>query len=489
MKIKFSKETYPLYIITLLGLALLTYTSVRAGMLSFTHDESNTFLRHFPESFMQIVSYHQPKANNHIINTLLIKYTLKIFPDTDFFIRLPNLIAHGIYILFSILILKRFRNSILIIGGFVLINFNPYLLDFFSLARGYGLALGFMLISIHLLLKNIESKQKKYIYWSYLFASLAVLSHFVYLHFYVTVIAIFNLVHFNEFAAKGLTIKQKFNRFLKTNIPTTIISTLLIFILFEPIRKLSKFNELYGHGNNSFFRDTIISFVNGSNYGKNYSQQFVETASIILLVLIIIIFITGIFDLKNKNYQFKKSLLSISFALLLLPALSSILQHHILGDEYLSYRLTLLFVPILGLSIVSFFDFFINSKYKIPASILLMLISGSMFFHTINAANFKYFSEWKYDANTKNMILELEKVVPEKTKNQTVKLGINWLFEPTINFYRQTRNLDWLEKVTREGIDDNYDYLYVLKDQLPDIENAAIIKEYEISQSVLLKKE
>ncbi len=491
MKLKLSKETYPFYLIALFGLALLTYTSVRAGILSFTHDESNTFLRHVPESFMQIVSYHQPKANNHILNTLFIKLFLKVFPDTDFFIRLPNLIAHGIYIFFSILILKRFRNPVIIIGGFILINFNPYMLDFFSLARGYGLALSLVMATMLMFLIFIESNKIKYIYWYYIFAAFAVLSHFVLLHFYVSAIVVYNLLFIKEFRSEKYTARYKLKKFFHKNIPALIVSSALTIILFEPIRKLSKFNELYGHGNNSFFKDTIISFVNGTTYSQNYGTHFVKFAAISLFVFITLLLFVSFFDLKIKKFDFRKSKLSIFTFLLIMPAISSVLQHYILGDQYLSYRLTLFFVPLLGLAIITFVFFLINNRLRILGLGFLIIFSGILFIHQLNAINFTHFSEWKYDANTKNMILELEKEFTAEAEKNTIKLGIKWLFEPTINFYRETRNLDWLERVNREGIDGDYDYYYILKEQLPVLNNernVAIIKEYDISNTLFLER-
>ena len=58
---------------------------------------------------------------------------------------MPNLIGYGMYMWFSILILRRLGHRGLAFGGFMLLNLNPYLLDYFSLTRGYGLSLGFLM--------------------------------------------------------------------------------------------------------------------------------------------------------------------------------------------------------------------------------------------------------------------------------------------------------------------------------------------------------
>ena len=116
------------------------------------------------------------------------------------------------------------------------------------------------------------------------------------------------------------------------------------------------------------------------------------------------------------------------------------------------------------------------------------MIAGFIFLHTLNAANLDYFTEWKYDANTDKMLNDLEN---EKSNafdsSNKLKLGINWLFEPTINFYRETKNLDWLDSVTRDGIAAKYDYYYILHDDSISMENRTILKDYPISNSLLVK--
>ncbi len=58
--------------------------------------------------------------------------------------------------------------------------------------------------------------------------------------------------------------------------------------------------------------------------------------------------------------------------------------------------------------------------------------------HFKNCYNISYVCNWKYDSETKNMISDLSKKVTE-TKSNNVRLGITWLYEPTINYYRITK--------------------------------------------------
>ena len=65
----------------------------------------------------------------------------------------------------------------------------------------------------------------------------------------------------------------------------------------------------------------------------------------------------------------------------------------------------------------------------------------------------------------------------------SVQLGINWLFEPTINFYKTTKNYEWLKPVNRNGLSEEDDFRYVMKNDMEA--NAKIIFSTEKGMGVL----
>src|SRR3712207_3878334 len=109
------------YIALLLALLLLFYTGYRAATLSFTIDESQSYHQFVPLSFMEIVSYNTEfSANNHILNTLCMKLSSWLFGPSELALRLHNVIAHGIYLLCSFLILQRYTKGVALVCGFIL---------------------------------------------------------------------------------------------------------------------------------------------------------------------------------------------------------------------------------------------------------------------------------------------------------------------------------------------------------------------------------
>lgn len=86
------------------------------------------------------------------------------------------------------------------------------------------------------------------------------------------------------------------------------------------------------------------------------------------------------------------------------------------------------------------------------------------------------------------MITDLKKE-KERSGKEKIRLGITWLYEPTVTFYRVTKKINWLEKVNREGIEGTFDYYFITKEDEIKVRsrNIILIKEYPVSKSWLMK--
>lgn len=75
------------------------------------------------------------------------------------------------------------------------------------------------------------------------------------------------------------------------------------------------------------------------------------------------------------------------------------------------------------------------------------------------------------------------------TDQRKIKMGINWLFEPTINFYRQTLKIDWLLPVDRNGPteSDDYDYIFKADSGMLKNKNREILFSSEKTNTVLFR--
>lgn len=128
--------------------SLTVYLVLRAIDVSITHDEAFTFLHYVvrPIRYTLDVVY----TNNHLLNSLLTRISVKLFGTSELALRLPNLIFAVLYFFFTAKLFKVLTNSKwLPFAGLVGLAFNPFLLDFFALSRGYGISLALLVMSLY----------------------------------------------------------------------------------------------------------------------------------------------------------------------------------------------------------------------------------------------------------------------------------------------------------------------------------------------------
>lgn len=172
-----NKKTIQL-VYLIIGILAFMYVLCRALKIGVTYDEVWTIKGFVSQNFISILNYSPCDANNHIVNTLLIKLFFLFGNHSLFIARLPNVIAFIMYIIFSYKIADEYLSSFIGICLFSLLILNPFVLDFFSIARGYGLSLGFLMVSIYNFITYFSVKNPNNIIISLVFGAVAVLCNF-----------------------------------------------------------------------------------------------------------------------------------------------------------------------------------------------------------------------------------------------------------------------------------------------------------------------
>ena len=85
---------------------------------------------------------------------------------------------------------------------------------------------------------------------------------------------------------------------------------------------------------------------------------------------------------------------------------------------------------------------------------LLCVVQFTLQFQT------SHYGQWRYDAGTRELVGRIRRL-HRVHADKPVRLGISWVLEPSINFYRKMYRLGWMAPVTRDGPKGRYDY-YVL---------------------------
>ena len=243
-------------------LIIATFLTIKAYITPFTYDEAYSYLSYVRTNDLLTVNI----ANNHLLNTILMGI-FSIFGNSEFILRLPNLLSGFIYIYIGYRISTKLNNSLLIL---IFILLNPTVFDFLSLARGYGISATLNLLGIYIFL--FSNARQKYLFSLTFFwlSSLAI---------YTNLITLFSFIFLNLIIEKKAFLNLK-----KTliNIIYISLSVPIAFKLFE-ITQTSK--PLFGRNINI---DTVERIYTFFGFLKTY---FVTSQSLNIIFLFIFLFV------------------------------------------------------------------------------------------------------------------------------------------------------------------------------------------------------
>lgn len=483
------KNKITVWVLFILGTLLFTYTAIRAYLLSITWDEAFNYLEFTRNGILFSYNAGGMSANNHLLNTWLTYLTTSLFGVSEFSLRIPNLIAHILFLFFTAKISFEFSSRLFVVSAFLVLNLNPYLLDFFSLSRGYGLSYGLLAGSIwylYLFLKN--NLAVKYSILSLLFSMVATLAHLTLIQFVFSLTIVIFIIDYFFSVPKNSIAKKIFSVVKKNYLSTTCLIIFCMIIL--PLGTgLHKAGALFYGGNKGFWTDTVLTVIDRLLYEKSYPillKSFLSFSCIILMLLTLVIVIRKIRNKKTRAYQLMLPALLI---LLCLCSFVSILQHYLFNTLYLTERTALYLLILFSFLFVFLAKDFIESNRKI--FFIMPFVAGIVLLHFINCFNLYYVLEWKWDADIKTMIKDIEasrKINSEPKFNLT--MGVPLEFEQPVNFYRVTNNLSWLNVATRENtFHPLHDYYFVMEADLkktnPD--SLQLIKTYSYMNNALWK--
>jgi len=119
----------------------MAWAITRAAVQSITIDEAGTY-----NQFVSRRLFLWYGSNNHVLNSTLMYGFTKFFGVSQFTARLPALLGAALYIWASYRLCRLLTTSLLVrLTLFVCLVFNPFIFDHLVAARGYGLALAFLM--------------------------------------------------------------------------------------------------------------------------------------------------------------------------------------------------------------------------------------------------------------------------------------------------------------------------------------------------------
>lgn len=475
MKLILSQYKIPVLQISLVT-SLFVYLLIRALNLSFTHDEALSY---------EIITGNKllvNTANNHFLNTWLMSTCSKLLGNLEWSLRLPNLLSFLLYAVYAFKLLAKTKLNYLYLLGTALFFLNPFIYDFFALARGYGLSLGFMMPALYYYLRIKEHRDPVPTFFfdfirSMFFAVLALYANFALINFTIALLLLFCMdVVFTIRLQSGFGGKQ-FLLFM-------LIAALVLLAMTPAIQQLShlkKAGELY-FGAESFDQ-TISSLVERSFYGAPYPAWFATTLHWFLKLLLPIGLALVIYK-RNFDSTFTK------LTLLLVIILGGLfIEHHFFTALYPLGRTGLFLLPLLGFYCYLLLCKLSESKNhpvkRIIKGISIILVSLPLLIHFISKLNTKYTFEWRYDANTKAMMQWIETKEKSALEKEGIIIASHWLFKPGIAYFISSRQLKAVVEL-KEQSSLKVNYLYDLTNDTAPA-NFTLVKNYEDTGSKLFR--
>ncbi len=160
-------------------LALAIYVVLRALFVSPLHDEVATYF-HFIESGYIWGDGAILDANNHLLNSLCGWISYKIFGESFFFFRLPNVVSFALYFWGIRQLTKQLEP---LTGYLALLGITsiPYVLEYFAYTRGYGISIGCFVWVLVFARQTITNYKLSNIVGLYVFAFLALAANLSFL--------------------------------------------------------------------------------------------------------------------------------------------------------------------------------------------------------------------------------------------------------------------------------------------------------------------
>ncbi|MBK7690395.1 MAG: hypothetical protein IPJ31_04530 [Bacteroidetes bacterium] len=408
-----NEDRYGKFLFAGITAILFVYVTYRAFHLSITNDEAFTFYN---------VATHHIKmmcgtANTHWLNSFFVWIESILIGNKEWMIRIHSLLS---FILFSWAIYRFCLHFISTFWQWMipisLLLLNIYILDFFSLARGYSLGMAFEVLAFSYILNSDKSPRN--LFFSYLFLSVATISC------YTCILILFSfLIHevFSKIRQAGF--RELFSKkWLLAHLPVLI--TFLVAI--PNILFIRHEGDLEEGQRNGLVQDSFGVFFERS-YPALFSKEilYLFIGIVLILLFLFFLFLRRSID-RNMWILFELFVIHI----VVVEALFFIFKiPYIFGRTSLSFNILFLLLLVYALA------FIINRwPYRYALIICLLLCTGSSY-NFIEMKEHRSTIEWYKTQGIERCISELESLAKGPVQGKKLGLHLSQLGSYT-NYYQ-----------------------------------------------------
>lgn len=455
--------------------AVLAVFFYRAATQSITHDEALSYKFYVKKSIL--LWFRRYDANNHFLNSFGERVFVPLFGESPLSLRLSAVLGGALCMGGVFYLLRRaVGNSFWLPLGFLLVFANPATMDYFCAARGYGLALGFSALSLALACWALDTGvTRAKLCWLSLCLALVIYSNLAFAVFALSVALSFLCMAYrlekeeNRSAAARRVLRMAFELASPAAIFLTVCMVPFLlkarpkhfYIGFEQldVAVLSYWEAVFAH-------KTYYPGVYWSGGSFFFGPWFV-------LLAVALGFAATVFGFVRAHAKFRapeadetgrvRTVFLMCASSVLLALLAYAVLHQLVGLRWPAVRTGIYLVVFGSLGLALMPALLLGPEKRsswsgllaaVPLFVCLCLFLGKF--------QVRSFFDWDYDAGTDAAL----QAIVETSKREgltSVSVGGQWLYEPSVNFIRSWRQLNFIPEYKRE--DDpflkNYDFVLV----------------------------
>lgn len=406
------------------GSLLLIYMVLRARLIPMTVDEVTTVINHVPRSIPDILFYSTDAVpNNHIINTLFIKLLVWFFGVFHFTVRIPALSGGVLFILTATAFACKGANAWLRALAFIMLVGNPFVLEFFSLARGYGLAVGIMLAAIYQAVQYFENQKYTHLVAAAWLGALAVETNFTVLNWYVPFL----------FLLLWGAAQDRSHARIRSLAPILAAGIVIALLAYLPIVRMRASDQFQFWGMSSFYKDTLSALLRSSVHGKAYfGRHTTDWLCVIYIGFTLVSLLLGIWKWRENKWRLNTPILLAGMCGA--AVLFNLTQGFLFKTPYLDARTSIFFYPLFALQIITLARWTYEMR---PYAALLLVLPWSIY--TVanfnNCRNLVSSYEWWFDVGTFKTLDYFKDLYKAENRSTPFQLDTNWLPYNSFDFH------------------------------------------------------
>ncbi len=452
-----------------LALFTLAVIAARACIQSITIDEADCYLNFVQPGAAQ--SVWDGASQNHVLNSLLMRLATTVFGLHHVSLRAGALVGGALYVGAAFLLSRYFsERAALRIGLLACLLLNPFILDYLVAARGYSLALAFLMLAAAVTFRYYLSERRdrapvRLLAMGSLLAGLSFCSNFAFGFLDAAAVLALLIVAVRSEPPASAALPYYARLAAASVLPGAAVVFLLCLhtILHWPAGQLwwgaKSLREVFSSVAQASLYELNRNVANPLVYGMFESlRRFLLPAIAVLAIIQGLIVSAGRHSLKRRDrivFHLGVSLLAVAAAAIAIHWSSFRLFHLLLPRERTAVWLAPLCTLAVGAIALPEAPMRL-AKYSRAALTLAVAVLGMYFFFCLRLT---YFKEWKWDADVDRAYAVLSYYNHARGIRRVTS---NWMYSPSLNVYRKMSGRETFEEFSPSSDYPSDSQVYVL---------------------------